>query len=75
MACRIGPNDLTLGLLKPDTNMIARTVTDSLFHQGLIQKNQVAVSLLPTKSFPIVNGELTFGGFDSTKFIGELDYL
>lgn len=55
--------------------MIARTVTDNLFKQGKIQKNQVAVSFVPTNSIPTVNGELTFGGVDSTKFIGELDYL
>ena len=55
--------------------MIARTITDTLFHQEKIQKNQVAVSFSPTNSFPTVNGELTFGGIDSTKFIGELDYL
>ena len=72
---RIGPNGLTLGILNPDSNMIARTVTDNLFKQGKIQKNQVAVSFVPTNSIPTVNGELTFGGVDSTKFIGELDYL
>jgi cathepsin E len=55
--------------------MIARTVTDNLFDQGKIQKNQVAVSFEPTNSFPKVNGELTFGGVDSTKFIGKLNYL
>ena len=72
---RIGPNDLTLGILNPDTNMIARTVTDNLFHQGSIQKNQVAVSFQPTTSFPTVNGELTFGGDDPTKYTGKINYL
>jgi cathepsin E len=55
--------------------MIARTITDNLFSQGKIQKNQVAVSFVPTNSIPAVNGELTFGGVDSTKFIGKLHYL
>ena len=55
--------------------MIAPTITDTLFHQGKIQKNQVAVSFVPTNSIPTVNGELTFGCVDSTKFIGELHYL
>jgi cathepsin E len=72
---RIGPKELTLGTLQPDNNMITRTVTDNLFSQGKIQKNQVAVSFVPTNSIPTVNGELTFGGVDSTKYIGELDYL
>jgi len=71
---RIGPNDLTLGILSND-KMIAPTITDTLFHQEKIQKNKVAVSFVPTNSFPTVNGELTFGGIDSTKFIGELHYL
>ncbi len=75
MSRRIGPNDWTLGILNPDDNMIARTVTDNLFHQGLIQKNLFAVSFEPTNSFPTVNGELTFGGIDSTEFTGVLDYL
>lgn len=72
---RIGPNGLTLGLLSPDSNMIARTITDTLFHQGKIQKNQVAVSFVPTSSIPTVDGELTFGGVDSNKYIGEIKYL
>jgi len=75
MSRRIGPNVLTLGILQPDNNMIAQTVTDNLFSQGKIQKNMVAVSFKPTNSFPTVNGELTFGGVDRTKYIGELDYL
>jgi cathepsin E len=66
---------LTLGILHPDDSMIARTVTDNLFDQGIIQKNQVAVSFEPTNSIPIVNGELTFGGVDPTKYTGEIDYL
>ena len=72
---RIGLNDLTFGILSPDNTTIVRTVTDNLFIQGKIQENLVAVSFEPTNSFPTVNGELTFGGIDSTKFIGELDYL
>jgi hypothetical protein len=75
VSCRLSPNDLTLGILYPDNNMIAPTVTDNLFHQGKFQKNQVAVSFVPTNSIPTVNGELTFGGVDPTKYIGELNYL
>ncbi|KAI0279620.1 acid protease [Russula aff. rugulosa BPL654] len=71
----IGPDDLTLGILNPDNNTIVRTVTDNLFLQGKIQKNMVAVSLEPTTSFPTVNGELTFGGPDPRKYIGDLNYF
>jgi hypothetical protein len=66
---------LSLGLLYPDNNAIVQTVTDNLFLQGKIQKNQVAVSFEPTTSFPTVNGELIFGGDDPTKYIGDLNYL
>jgi cathepsin E len=55
--------------------MITPTVTDNLFHQGKIQKHQVAVSFEPTNFFPTVNGEMTFGGVDSTKYIGDINYL
>lgn len=72
---RIGPNDLTLGLISPDNNTIVQTVTDNLFSQKKIQKNQVAVSFKPTTSFPSVNGELIFGGDDPTKYTGDLNYL
>ena len=72
---RIGPKLLTLGTLQPDDNMIAPTITDNLFIQGKIQKNQVAVSFAPTNSSPTVNGEMTFGGVDYTKYIGKLSYL
>ena len=55
--------------------MIARTITDNLFHQGKTQKNQVAVSFAPTNSIPTMNGEMTFGGDDPDKYIGEIKYL
>ena len=73
---RIGSSDLTLGNIHPDTNITARTVTDNLFHQGKIRKNQVAVSfeLEPTGSIPTINGELTFGGTDRSKYVGGLSY-
>lgn len=66
---------MTLGILSPDSNMIARTITDNLFHQGKTQKNQVAVSFAPTNSIPTMNGEMTFGGDDPDKYIGEIKYL
>jgi hypothetical protein len=72
---RIGPNVLSVGLLYPDNNTIVQTVTDNLYLQGKIQKNQVAVSFEPTTSFPTVNGELTFGADDPTKYIGDINYL
>ncbi|KAJ3477060.1 hypothetical protein NLI96_g10724 [Meripilus lineatus] len=69
----IGPVDLTVGTL---TNARATipTVTDNLFSQGIITSNLVAVSFAPTSSESITNGELTFGGTDSSKFTGSIHF-
>jgi len=50
------------------------TVTDNLFRQGTITSNLVAVSFEPTNSDSITNGELTFGGTDSSKFTGAITF-
>ncbi|KAI0783297.1 aspartic peptidase A1 [Abortiporus biennis] len=70
----IGPVDLTLGTLSPDTSTTIPTVTDNLFSQGLITSNLVAVSFEPTTSESSTNGELTFGGTDSSKFTGSISF-
>jgi cathepsin E len=51
------------------------TVTDRLFAQGTIQQYLVALSFEPTTSGSVVNGELTFGAIDTTKYIGNISYL
>ncbi|KAI0656632.1 acid protease [Cubamyces menziesii] len=66
----LGPTALTVGTLSPDTTAMIPTVTDNLFAQAVIPSEVVSISFAPTLSNP--NGELTFGGIDSTKFIGEL---
>ncbi|KIJ40049.1 hypothetical protein M422DRAFT_257118 [Sphaerobolus stellatus SS14] len=70
----IGPVDLTLDTLSPDTSTEIPTVTDNLFAQGVITSNLVAVSFEPTTSDEITNGELTFGGTDPTKFTGDITF-
>jgi len=70
----LGPTGWTLGLLHPDTDMIARTITDNLFHEHQI-KQQVTVSLFPSNSTPVENGELTFGGVDTDRCTGEINYF
>jgi len=68
----IGPVDLTSGTLS-NGNLIP-TVTGNLFTQGTISENLVAVSFNPITSEPVTNGELTFGGTDSSKFTGAITF-
>ncbi|OBZ79197.1 Polyporopepsin [Grifola frondosa] len=70
----IGPVDLTVGTLSPDTTSTIPTITDNLFGQGVITSDLVAVSFEPTQSLSSTNGELTFGGTDSTKFTGSISF-
>ncbi|EIW53588.1 acid protease [Trametes versicolor FP-101664 SS1] len=70
----IGPVDLTVDTLSPDTRSTIPTVTDNLFSQGLITQNLVSVSFEPSQQEDNVNGELTFGGTDSSKFTGSINF-
>ena len=69
---RLGPVDLTVGVLSPDTNSEVPTVTDNLFSQGTISSDTVSVSFEPATSSSDQSGELTFGDTDSTKFTGSI---
>ncbi|KAJ3712474.1 aspartic peptidase domain-containing protein [Lentinula raphanica] len=68
----IGPDDLTEGTVSGVSTV--PTVTDNLFNQGTISEKVVAISFEPTTSENVTNGELTFGGTDSSKFIGDITY-
>ncbi|EIM87245.1 family A1 protease [Stereum hirsutum FP-91666 SS1] len=70
----IGPVDLTEGTLIPSFFSTIPTVTDNLFTQGAISAREVAVSFEPTTNLTNVNGELTFGGTDSSKFTGDITF-
>ena len=48
------------------------TVTDNAFAQGLLASKEVGISFAPTTSTSDPNGQLTFGGVDTSKFIGPL---
>ncbi len=48
------------------------TVTDNAFTLGLIGTKEVGISLEPTTSLSVTNGELVFGGIDTSKFTGNL---
>ncbi|KAH8102739.1 acid protease [Cristinia sonorae] len=70
----IGPVDLTIGSLSPDSTTPIPTVTDNLFAQGTISENLVAVSFEPPNSVSDTNGVVTFGGVDSTRFTGDIHF-
>jgi hypothetical protein len=54
--------------------MTIPTVTQNLHTQGIISENVVSVSFEPTNQLNVINGELTFGGADSTKYTGTIEY-
>ncbi|KAI0797337.1 aspartic proteinase precursor [Irpex lacteus] len=67
----IGPVDLTEGTT--DSGSAVPTVTDNALTAGLISKKQVGVYFQPTTEASVTNGELSFGGADSTKYNGTLN--
>lgn len=69
----IGPTDLTEGTVRGVATV--PTVTDNLFAQGTIAQNLVSVSFEPTTSEEVTNGELFFGGTDSSKFTGSITFV
>jgi len=72
----LGPVDLTTGTLSPDTGSSIPTVTDNLFLEGTIDANEVSISFEPItdSSGTQLNGELTWGGTDSSKFTGSITF-
>jgi len=71
----IGPDDLTLGTLSPDTNVVIPTVTDNLFTTGVISTRSIGISFEPSITGNDVNGEITWGGTDSSKFTGAISFV
>ncbi|KAH7886050.1 aspartic peptidase domain-containing protein [Phlebopus sp. FC_14] len=70
----IGPVDLTQGTLTNEPSTTIPTVTDNLYTQGTISQEVIGVFFAPTTSTSSTNGELTFGGVDTTKYTGTLSY-
>lgn len=69
----IGPVDLTSGTVT-NTSTVP-TVTDNLYTQGTISTEEIGISYAPTASIGEINGELTFGGTDSTRYTGSIGYV
>ena len=70
----VGPVDLTEGTVG-NSNTPVPTVTDNLFAQGAISNDSLGIFYQPTTSEGAVNGELTFGGVDTSKYTGTLAYV
>ncbi|KAG6919008.1 hypothetical protein DXG01_009718 [Tephrocybe rancida] len=70
----IGPTILTQGTLSPATSTLIPTVTDNAFSKGLITANQIGISFEPTTVEEVVNGELSYGGVDTSKFTGTITF-
>ena len=62
----IGPVDLTQGTVSGTSSV--PTVTDNLFAQGTISNDSIGIFYQPTTQSGEQNGELTFGGIDTSKF-------
>lgn len=70
----IGPVDLTSGTVSGTSDV--PTVTDNLFSQGTIKSDSIGISYVPTSSTSdAANGEIDFGGTDSSKFTGQINYV
>ncbi|KAJ3555659.1 hypothetical protein NM688_g2453 [Phlebia brevispora] len=70
----IGPVNRTMETLVLDPEAEIPTVVDNAFTQALIPEDVVAVSFEPATSNPDMNGELTFGGTDPSKYTGSITY-
>ncbi|KAH9057463.1 acid protease [Lactarius vividus] len=70
----IGPVDLTEGTIGGNTPV--PTITDNLFKQGTISTESIGIFYQPSTSASAVsNGELTFGGVDTSKTTGDVNYV
>ncbi|PCH34945.1 acid protease [Wolfiporia cocos MD-104 SS10] len=70
----VGPIDFTPGTLYPDVNAEIPTVMNNALEQGLISTEVLGVSFAPADSYSDTNSVLTFGGIDSSLYIGDIAY-
>ncbi|KZP09886.1 family A1 protease [Athelia psychrophila] len=68
----LGPNFLTLGTVSG--TLIVDTIADDLKSQGVISTESIGIYYAPTTSESVGNGELTFGGVDTSKYTGTITY-
>lgn len=68
----VGPTDLTIDTVTGLYNI--STVTDNLYNQGFIGTEMLGIYFVPPSSYDS-SGELTFGGYDSSKINGAMNYV
>jgi len=68
----VGPTDLTSGTVS-NTETVP-TVTDNLYDQGTISSEVLGIYYVPAAASDST-GELTFGGIDSSKTTGSVNYV
>lgn len=71
----VGPVDLTQGTLQNDPNAFVPTVSDNLLSQGAISEEVLGIFFAPTTSVVAANGEMTFGGIDSSKITQDVQFF
>ncbi|EIN11545.1 acid protease [Punctularia strigosozonata HHB-11173 SS5] len=69
----IGPVDLTDGTTLDGEEV--PTVTQNLFNQGTITSNIVSVFFAPSNEEESTNGQLTFGGVDTSKATSDITFV
>ncbi|TFK52340.1 acid protease [Heliocybe sulcata] len=69
----IGPVDLTSTTVSGTSSV--PTVTDNLYAQGTIPTESIGISYVPSTSASDVNGEMSFGTTDSSKYTGDITYV
>jgi hypothetical protein len=71
----LGPVDLTIGSLSPDTTQSIPTVTDNAFAEKLIPADEIGISFEPALGDNVArNGEIAWGGVDTSKFTGSIHF-
>jgi pepsin A len=69
----IGPVDLTNGTVSKAPTV--PTVTDNLFKAGAITSDAIGIFYSPAAGKGGGSGELTWGGVDTTKIVGAINYV
>lgn len=70
----LGPKRLSRGTTSQGTSVELPTITDNLWQKKVITDNVVSLSFAPANQVGTINGQITFGGVDSTRYNSKLTY-